>query len=222
MTTVGRAFSVILAAVLLAGCATAAQRQYQAMASNNRAAGQDLQACVIAVYDSPEFAPLRAHFALPPERPTLQQLSDNSRATDGEVRLILDVHPRIQACRQQALDRVTQSTPSLAAILATLYAKSDDSLILLIRKKQSWAEHTRQVRDLAVEGRSELTAEAQRITSELQQSHEAELARRQAAAQAATDALAQYAQTQAIIANMNRPVNCLTTDLGRFQSTTCR
>ena len=96
------------------------------------------------------------------------------------------------------------------AILATLYAKSDDSLIQLISKRQSWGEHTRQVRDLAIEGRSELTAEAERIATELQQSHQAELAQRQAAAQAAAAALAQYAQTQQIIANMNRPVftNC--------------
>jgi hypothetical protein len=199
--------------VLLAGCATAAQRQYQAMATGNRAAAQDLQDCVVALYDSPDFAPLRAHFALPPASPTLEQLSDSNRATDGEIRLLLEAHPRIQACRQQALDRVTQSTPSLAAILATLYAKSDDSLIQLISKRQSWGEHTKLTRDLAIEGRSELTAEAQRITSELQQSHEAELAQRQAAAQAAADAFAQYAQTQQIISNMNRPVftNCLRT-----------
>jgi hypothetical protein len=203
--------SVAAVAVLLAGCATAAQRQYQSMASNNRSAAQDLQACVVALYNSPEFAPLRAHFALPPALPTLEQLSENSRATDGEIRLLLEVHPRVQACRQQLLDRLTQSTPSLAAILATLYAKSDDSLIQLISKRQTWGKHTRQVRDLAIEGRSELTAEAQRITSELQQSHEAELAQRQAAAQAAADALGRYAQTQQIIANMNRPVftDCL-------------
>jgi hypothetical protein len=79
---------------------------------------------------------------------------------------------------------------------------------------------------LPIEGRSELTAEAQRIISELQQSHEAELAlrqaaaqaaaaafaqyaQRQAAAQAAAAAFAQYAQTQQIISSMNRPVNCI-------------
>lgn len=151
-------------------------------ATGNRAAAQEAQACFVTLYDSPEFAPLRAHFALPPDRRTLEQLSDSSQATEGEIRLILDVHPGIQACRQQALDRVTQSTPSLVAIFATLYAKSDDSLIQLISKRQSWGEHTKQTRDLAIEGWSGLTAEAQRFTSELQQSHEAELAQRQAAA----------------------------------------
>jgi hypothetical protein len=211
MMTVWRALSVAGVAVILAGCATAAQRQYQAMATNNRSAVQEFQACAETVYNSPDYAPLRRHVPFTVTDATLEQLSDNSFATDNEIRLILEAHPKIQACRQQALDRVTQSTPSLAAILATLYAKGDDSLIQLISKRRTWGEHTRQVRDLAIEGRSELTAEAQRVTAELQQSHEAELAQRQAAAQAATAALAQYAQTQQIIANMNRPTftNCL-------------
>jgi len=202
-----RLLSVLVLAVLLSGCATAAQRQYQAMAAGNRAAGQEAYACVTAVYNAAEFAPLRAHVALPPDRPTLEQLSDGSLATDGEIRALLAVHPRVQDCRQQALDHLTQSTPSFAAILATLYAKSEDNLIELIDKKESWGEYTRQTRDLAIEGRSDLTAEAERITSGLQQSHEAELAQRQAAAQSAADAFARYAQTQQIISAMNRSSN---------------
>jgi hypothetical protein len=61
------------------------------------------------------------------------------------------------------------------------------------------------------EAQAQLVAEARRIEAGLEQSHEAELAQRQAAAQAAAAALAQYAQTQQIIANMNRPTftNCL-------------
>ena len=77
--------------------------------------------------------------------------------------------------------------------------------------------------DLAIQGRSELTAEAERITSGLQQSHEAELARREAAAQAAADAFARYAQTQQIINSMNRPVNCITMSMGSgFSNTSCQ
>ena len=52
-----------------------------------------------------------------------------------------------------------------------------------------------------------LQAESQRIVAGLEQSHQAELARRQAAAQA----IAQWAQTQQAINAMNRPVttNCM-------------
>jgi hypothetical protein len=222
MTTARRAWSVAAVAVLLAGCATAAQRQYQAMASNNRSAVQDLQACTIAVYDSPEFAPLRRHFPYKASDATLEQLSNNSLATDDEIKLILEVHPKLQSCRKQALDHISQSTPTLAPIMLVAMTKSEDSLIDLIQKKQSWGAHVRRVRDSVIAGTAELQAEGRRITSELQQSHEAELAQRQAAAQAAAAAFAQYAQTQQIIANMNRPVNCITTDLGQFQTTTCQ
>jgi hypothetical protein len=152
-TTARRAMSGAAVAVILAGCATAAQRQYQAMATNNRSAVQEFQACAETVYNSPD-APLRRHVPFTVTDATLEQLSDNSFATDNEIRLILQAHPKIQACRQQALDRVTQSTPSFAAIMATLYAKSDDSLIQLISTRQSWGEHTRHVRDLAIEGRA--------------------------------------------------------------------
>jgi hypothetical protein len=109
------------------------------------------------------------------------------------------------------LERVSQSTPTLLPIMLVVITKSENSLIDLIQKKESWGAHVRRVRDAAIAGNAEAQAESQRIVAGLQQSHEAELAQRQTAAQAAADALARYAQTQQIIANMNRPVftNCL-------------
>jgi len=210
-------------AVLVAGCATAAQRQYQAMVNNDRSAVQDLRACSETVYNSSEFAPLRRHIPFRANDATLEQLSDNSLATDDEVKIILVVHPQLQSCRKQALDRISQSTPTLVPIMLVVITKGEDSLIDLIQKKQSWGAHVRRGRDAVIAGTAELQAESRRITSELQQSHEAELAQRQAAAQATAAALAHYAQTQQIINNINRPVNCLTMDLSPgFQTTSCR
>jgi hypothetical protein len=58
--TVKYTLSVLGITGLRVGCApTAAQRQYQAMATGNQAAMQDHRACISAIYDSPEFAPLR-------------------------------------------------------------------------------------------------------------------------------------------------------------------
>jgi hypothetical protein len=37
--------------------------------------------------------------------------------------------------------------------------------IQLISKRQTWGQHTRVARDLTIEARSELTAEAERITA---------------------------------------------------------
>jgi hypothetical protein len=223
MPTARRALSVAAAAVLLAGCATAAQRQYQAMASNNQSAAQDLQACTMSVYDSPEFAPLRRHIPYKATDATLEQLSDNRSATDDEIKLIFEIHPKVQSCRKQALDDISQSTPTLVPIVLAVITKDEDSLIDLIQKKESWGAHIRRVRDALIAGTAEAQAEAQRIVAGLQQSHEAELAQRQAAAQAAAATFAQYAQTQQIMSNMNRPVNCITTGIRPgFQTTTCQ
>ena len=67
------------------------------------------------------------------------------------------------------------------------------------------------MRDVVIAGTADLQAEGQRIMAGLQQSHEAELAQRQATAQAMAASFAQYAQTQQIINSMNRPTftNCL-------------
>ena len=51
----------------------------------------------------------------------------------------------------------------------------------------------------------------QRIVAGLQQSHEAELERRQST----TEAFERYAQTQQISSTINRPVNCITMDILR-------
>jgi hypothetical protein len=201
-----RATNVAIIVILIAGCSTAAQQQYQAIASNNRSAVQELQACSLVIYDSPEFAPLRRHVPYKATDATLEQLSDNSLATDDEIKIILSVHPHLQSCKKQALDRIAQSTPTLVPIMLRVVSKGEDSLIDLIQKKQSWGAHVRRGRDVATAGTAELQTEGQRIVAGLQQSHEAELAQRRQAA----EALAQWAQTQQMINAVNRPVitNC--------------
>jgi hypothetical protein len=203
-------------AALLAACATAAQRQYQTMVSNNQSAVQDLRVCSEIVYNSAEFAPLRRHIPFKATDATLEQLSDNSLVTDDEIQLILAVHPQLQSCRKHALDRISLTTPTLVPIMLVVVTKGEDSLIDLLQRKQSWGAHVRRVRDAVVAGTAELQAEGQRITASLQQSHQVELAQRQAAAQSSADALARYVETQQIINNMNRPVmtHCFQGPLG--------
>jgi hypothetical protein len=91
-------------------------------------------------------------------------------------------------------------------IYTAFYAASENSLIDLIQRKQSWGEHARRVKAEVTKTEAELVAEGRRIDGGLQQSHEAELQRRQAA----SAAFLQYSQTQQIINAINRPVvtNC--------------
>src|SRR5258707_510006 len=83
----------ILTVGLLAGCTTAAQRQYQAMATGNREIIAQIKSCGTEVYNAPEAAVLRPHSPLDVREATLAQLSDQSLPTKQEVAAVLAIHP---------------------------------------------------------------------------------------------------------------------------------
>jgi hypothetical protein len=223
MKMITRVGIVVGMAVVLLGCATAAQRQIQTMATNTRSASQTFQVCVLTLYNSPEVEPLRANLPPDPNRATLAQLANRNLATDAEIRAILENHPKLQACRQAFLDQISRTTPTFVPIFLATETSTDNEIINLIQKKISWGEFLQRWKALSAQGTAQLLAEDQRIMAGLEASHEAELARRQAAMQAAADALARYGQTQQIINNMNRPVNCITMTIRPgFQNTSCQ
>jgi len=192
-------------AALLFGCATAAQRQYQAIAVNTRSVGVELKACVMAVYDAPDAAPLRPHMPADPRDVTLAQLADTSLATLQDISAILAVHARLQQCQREALDGLANATPSLVPILTAEYVRGMDNTLALIQRKETWGDFSKRRRDNAIATGAELQAEGQRITTGLEQEHEAELVRRAAAmnafAQAAVSWAAQVQQSQPVITN---------------------
>jgi hypothetical protein len=201
-----RHITLIACAFLLAGCATAAQRQYQAIVTGNKALGDEAKACTAAVYNAPEAAPLRPHVPLDAREATLAQLSDPAFATGPEIAAIELLHPRVKACQKAVLDGLANTTPGAVPILARAYSANDDDTILLIQRKLSWGDRVKRGRDRALATQEALQAEGQRIVSGLEHQHEAEIAQRQRAA----EALAQWAQTQQLINAANRPVitNC--------------
>ena len=119
---------------------------------------------------------------------------------------MLALHPRIQACRKAILDGLLGTMPSVVPVLAREFAGADDDTIAFVQRKLSWGERVRRARDRYLALQAELQTEERQIVAGLERSHEAELTRRQAAA----DAMARWAQTQQVINAMNRPVftNC--------------
>jgi hypothetical protein len=202
----GRHIALIACAFLLAGCATAAQRQYQAIVTGNKTLGDEAKACTMAAYNAPEAAPLRPHLPLDPREATLAQLSDTTFATGPEIAAIEVLYPHLKACQKAALDGLANTTPGAVPILAKAYSAADDDTILLIQRKLSWGDRVKRGRDRALATQEALQAEGQRVVSGLEHQHEAEIAQRQRAA----EALAQWAQTPQLINAANRPVitNC--------------
>ena len=216
---------------LLCGCATQAQRQFETISANLKTADAERSSCVAAVYNSPDAAPLRVHRPLNLHDLTLEQLADSSKATDEEVSAILTTHPRFQECRRAYLAALSGSVPSLVPIYVEAYNKVDDNLLALIQQRIVWGDWLKQERDRAGATQAAVQAEGQRIGQGLNQEHQAELARRQRAA----DAMAQWAQTQQLINAMNRPaptfyamppmttnsLNCMSNRVGSTVFTNC-
>jgi hypothetical protein len=212
----------VAAVLLVTGCATAAQRQYQAMGINTQAVIGGFKSCVAALYSAPEAAPLRPHIPRDVRDLTLAQLSDRSFTTNEENNAIFLLYPRLQQCQKTYLDGLSGAIPSFVPILSREYIENEDSVLLLVQRKQSWGDFSKRRRDMELEAQSQIQAEARRVIAGLEQSHEAELARRQAAIQATSDALARWGQTQQIISNMNRGVNCTTMAIRPgFSTTNC-
>ncbi len=133
-------------------------------------------------------------------------MTSTAKVTDEEVQAIYATHPRLNECRRTTLESYARTTPSIVPIFTDALNRGELSLIDLIQRKITWGEYVTSTKEHMAELSSRLSAEFQQIGANLLQSHQAELANRQAAA----NAMMQYYQTQQLINAVNRPVvtNC--------------
>ena len=147
-------FAAGLIMTAVAGCVAAGPRgTYQS----------DLQtynACAAAVYNAPEYAPLKRHAPSNVNNASLEPLASNDLATDEEIRLLQTAHARVLACRQTFLNAVAQHAPTIAAIDAAIAARTDDAMLALIQKKITWGEYLRQWQAIAAASHQAWLAEA--------------------------------------------------------------
>jgi len=220
MSTLRRVVTIAATAGLLFGCATAAQQQLQSMAAGTRVAAQSVEGCVAAIYNQPELEPLRRDLPLNVKNASLEQLSNQNSVSEVEIRLILANHPKLQTCRKQFVDQISQTMPTVAPIMVRTSTTEDNYLIDLLQKKLRWGEFLQRVRTALNERDAEIAAEGKRIMAGLQLSHDAELQRRQAAVQAIGQALQEYGRAQQAISAMR--VNCTTMEIRPgFSTTNC-
>jgi len=139
---------VLMAAILIAFAgATRAQSPQPPFVA-------EFNGCIAAILNSASAAPIRRHFPLDAREATIEQLSDEARATVPEIRSIEAVHPQIKACQQRALDQLNAIDPASATVLARLQADAENDMILLVQRKISWGERTRRARDRYLEAQA--------------------------------------------------------------------
>jgi hypothetical protein len=196
-----RSITIGTVLLLLAGCATAAQRQMQNIHQTVLAAVTELKTCQAAVRELPEAEALREHLPRDLRDATLDQMMDKSKVTAEQIAAIKLIHPKIAECRRTFLDHIEPVLPSIAAIYADEMQQGDARLIELLQRKITWGTYITNGKETGVAFKPKIDAEWQKIAGGLERSHEAELAQRQAAA----NSLMQYYQTQEMIDAMNRP-----------------
>jgi hypothetical protein len=192
---------------LLTGCATAAQRQAQQAALGTQEGVTQFKACVAVVLAKPEYASLLPH-TLDPDtgQATMAQLTDERLPSQNDARLLASRFDEATLCRTRYLSALSSARPDLVPIVATSYATNATNVASLVERKITWAEAVRRGQVLSADTRQKIVAANQEWAANLNASHEAEMARRQAA----SNAMLQWSAQQQMINAVNRPrqTNC--------------
>jgi hypothetical protein len=76
----------------------------------------------------------------------LVQLANPNVVSDVEIQPILANHPRLQSCREQFFNELSQTMATLVPILVRMTTAEDNCLIELLHRKLPWGEFLQQVR----------------------------------------------------------------------------
>lgn len=197
-----RLCALLLAAVALTACTTAAQLRGKDIARANVAELDQMRNCIELIYAAPGFAAARRRLPSDFAQATLEQETDPSMAKDAEISAVLLANPQLGACRQKFFDKIGATTPSLVPTYMTVFALSESSLFEVMQKRKSWGDHVRDVKELLKKANTEIDDEIKKAADGLSQDPKAVQARK-----AETDkALAMYQQTQKALSTMRRPV----------------
>lgn len=213
MGMVVRRSSILLPLALLAGCATAAQRQAETIKTTIAATQQQANACFDAVNSDPAYAEIGRHVPLNNVRQaSLTQQTDKSYVTPHEVDLLSARRERLLPCRKALIDGFMVAPP-IGVVWMDYYAKADANLLELAKRSVTWGDYVTRQKTLVDETQPRLVAAGQKLDAGLRAEHQQEMQQRAAAAQAFSNAMYQQQllnQNQQMINNMNRPVmtNC--------------
>jgi hypothetical protein len=194
----------ILVAVTLAGCATAAQRQASTIKTVVLAASKEMNECNENLYFKPDYASLRPHLFSPENKflPSIAQLSDDTYPTQAEAKLFAAFYDDHARCERPLIERIGSVAPTVALVLTDTAVERDRIALQIVKRQITWGEGSRRAQTVFADDQRKLVAASQELDNNLNASHQAELAQRQAAA----NALMQWSMEQQMINAATRPV----------------
>lgn len=203
----------LLVAILLGGCATAAQRQAASIASQAIEAKDNAQKCASDIAAEPQFASVVKHFPIGGEAPTLEQRANTSLPTPLETKAVIAWRSNIATCQTALNNSVQNFAPAFLPTLVESQNAQDAVWVKLVHSELSWGSAVQQLADIRTTYQEKGQQVIKEMTADLKHEHEAELAQRQAVANAFAQAARDFQEQQneqQLINSLNRPrtTNC--------------
>jgi hypothetical protein len=135
----------------------------------------------------------------------MEALSQSSPTTE-EAAAMLQLHSEyLTPCRKLVLQSAGDIHPALVTVMAESYARSDANYARLVTYKISWGEFVTEIEAGLNQRKAQLAQVGASIGKNLNQAHNAEVARYQAA----SAALAQWGYQQQVLAQNQQAINAM-------------
>lgn len=121
--------TVYLACIILAGCATQAQRQYQQLEMQYLAAFHSMNSCFKPLMETPIVERLRKRFLLDMnDSRIVEKLASKAHVTQQEAEDLFELSVLRKPCHKFAVEEFGKVHPEYVASLAKLFAEADADL----------------------------------------------------------------------------------------------
>jgi hypothetical protein len=133
-----RSALALLLPLVLADCA--ARGRARALDAELRQTGQEMRACLDAVWSDRAYAPLTAHLAEYPKETTPSQLSDDSVLRDDDRPGFAQMYSAATRCDQAQADHAARTMPTIVLFLVQRQNMVDDAAVDLYQQRIAWGE----------------------------------------------------------------------------------
>jgi hypothetical protein len=120
---------------------SAASDQRNQKAATTKEIMSKLKSCVLDLRNKPEYSPLQRHLmSFDVGHYTMAQLADQTKPTDPEIQLLIELHDETARCRDKALAELSPVAPAAAEILRQTISENNATLLLFVQHNLAWGD----------------------------------------------------------------------------------
>ena len=166
----------------------------QKVAAETRATGRD---CSQKIIENPEYQNIKTKIYLgPDDQFPLQMLTDTSRPTKEDIKVLYKIYGDTQDCRKIILDGAAKTHPLVLLTLIGSYAESDKLWAEATSGKLSWGAFNQRRKEILTQLQTNMVQAEVQIASQLQNQHQFEDREQRQRAAAAMQAYYERQRTQ--------------------------